>query len=756
MRISVLNITHGLIPDEEVQAAIRAVNRQIAEDFAPYWSVTGRLRLEGASTSQPDSDNPVDMQGEAIVYLWDECNVANALGYHEANHRGIPCGFVFIEIATELGEPWTVTFSHEVLEMLGDREANLLVQGPHPDPAEHGREVYHWREMCDAVQDDSYLIDNVRVSNFVLPLYFTEHLEAGHRNDFLGARGLKSFGVNPGGYIGFYDPKLGSHETWSDESKTDIHGRPVSGRRLEYKDKARQVRRGNRYSGLTAKSPENIVRLTKSRARKLALSSTDISIKSNRAIALNTAVPPLSQSPERRGYFAYDIRADSGFVDSEIKDSDFDEIGAIEILHGDAAATLTIDVDHAEDERVIALVEINGVLLAKAPKSGKGKSTFEIRVRASGDAERRGSLLGDISKTVVRFLKHTLSDVVGKALKEDLPDLLARLVEKALFHKSQPGKIQELVLLDSPLNGSLAKFQDLKGDLKPRGHYLLLIHGIFSSPSGAFHELLLSRDNDDMPKMLAGHYDKIIAFDHWTVAKDTLQNATELTALLPKGCTVDIVCHSRGAGVTRCLLEHPELRDAVNSKNIKARKVMFVAGANQGSPLASPNRIDVLVNVFSILSSVTTAYFPFVKLATLLLKAVQYGVKRFPGIEAMSPQSPILTALDKPVNQLDAEYIYMRSNYEPEGELLKLLDEAGIDEYVFHGRRNDAVVPFTGAGKFDKHVVATIKVEAGPQFGVKKSGHVFHTEFFKQRAVRDSLLEQLRGIGTTEVPASNS
>ena len=39
--------------------------------------------------------------------------------------------------------------------------------------------------MCDAVQAETYEIDEVDVSNFVLPLYFTGGDELGGRNDFL-------------------------------------------------------------------------------------------------------------------------------------------------------------------------------------------------------------------------------------------------------------------------------------------------------------------------------------------------------------------------------------------------------------------------------------------------------------------------------------------------------------------------------------------------------------------------------------------
>ena len=94
-----------------------------------------------------------------------------------------------------------MTFSHEALELIGNPEVNLLVQGPNPtDPNKY---VFHWYEMCDAVQSETYKIDGIEVSNFLLPLYFTGGEEAGGRNDFLGriynGKTLASFGINPGG-----------------------------------------------------------------------------------------------------------------------------------------------------------------------------------------------------------------------------------------------------------------------------------------------------------------------------------------------------------------------------------------------------------------------------------------------------------------------------------------------------------------------------------------------------------------------------
>jgi phospholipase C len=215
--ISIINRSNS-IADADLQRVVRAINRQIAEDFEPYWSFGAMLRLEGSIGKEPDKDKLPELRGDAVIYLWDKTDMEGALGYHEANASGIPYGFVFTELSKQLGEEWTVTLSHEALEMVGDAQGNLLIQGVHPsDPTV---EVFHWFEMCDAVQSQTYKIDGVKLSNFVLPLYFTLEEQQGGRNDFLGTKNrrgkvLESFGVAAGGYIGFYDPRKRAHDTYS-------------------------------------------------------------------------------------------------------------------------------------------------------------------------------------------------------------------------------------------------------------------------------------------------------------------------------------------------------------------------------------------------------------------------------------------------------------------------------------------------------------------------------------------------------------
>ena len=45
--ITIINRTNGGLADQDVQGVIRAINRQIREDFEPYWSFGAQLRLEG-------------------------------------------------------------------------------------------------------------------------------------------------------------------------------------------------------------------------------------------------------------------------------------------------------------------------------------------------------------------------------------------------------------------------------------------------------------------------------------------------------------------------------------------------------------------------------------------------------------------------------------------------------------------------------------------------------------------------------------
>ena len=115
-------------------------------------------------------------------------------------------GFVFVLDPSD----WTVTLSHEVLELILDPTVNIFVPGP--DPQNASNIVLHTYEACDAVERISYDIDGIVVSDFLTPSYFTIGDAPGTRNDFLGV-GVPSFGVTQNSHIAFLDLSTGTFET---------------------------------------------------------------------------------------------------------------------------------------------------------------------------------------------------------------------------------------------------------------------------------------------------------------------------------------------------------------------------------------------------------------------------------------------------------------------------------------------------------------------------------------------------------------
>ena len=74
-------------------------------------------------------------RGELLTEGWWQISVtdnpdqAGALGYHELTSRGTPLGKVFAGLDLQSGGSWTVTLSHELLEMLADPWINWCAQG---------------------------------------------------------------------------------------------------------------------------------------------------------------------------------------------------------------------------------------------------------------------------------------------------------------------------------------------------------------------------------------------------------------------------------------------------------------------------------------------------------------------------------------------------------------------------------------------------------------------------------------------------
>lgn len=212
--IAIINFSRR--SDQEVQDAIRAINRQVREDFMPLWGSGRSLKMKPSSFNPSDSDTPAKdpVEADSVIYLVDEASVEGALDYHDMNARETPVGFVFV-----LGDDWTVTLSHEVLEMILDPTVNIFIPGPDLRALDDdSRWLLHAYEACRAVERSAYEIDLIGVSNFVTPTYFRASDAPRTRNDFLGI-GVESFGVTEGSQLGVIDPDTGEwFEIWGSET----------------------------------------------------------------------------------------------------------------------------------------------------------------------------------------------------------------------------------------------------------------------------------------------------------------------------------------------------------------------------------------------------------------------------------------------------------------------------------------------------------------------------------------------------------
>jgi hypothetical protein len=191
--VAVKNLS-TVVKNSELTQALPAFQKQVSMDFcgAAGWGIDAKLEIVGAKDRLPS--------GAWLLGVFDEAEQAGALGYHDLTRHGQPFGKVFAKTTLDDNGKWTVTFTHELLEMLADPNINLCA---FDDTA---RRLYAY-EVCDAVEADAlgYVIDGVTVTDFVLPGWF-EPQHVSRTESFAFKSKVKGpFHLLPGGYIGYFD-----------------------------------------------------------------------------------------------------------------------------------------------------------------------------------------------------------------------------------------------------------------------------------------------------------------------------------------------------------------------------------------------------------------------------------------------------------------------------------------------------------------------------------------------------------------------
>jgi hypothetical protein len=207
--VSILNRSNRrFVQDGELADFVRhALQAQVSEDFAPHWRVDADVKF--VRKPRP---------GSWWLVILDNTDQQNWLGYH-LTEDGLPLAKVFAETVHSAGNNWTVSVSHELLEMLADPYCNRMVSDPPFDPAnlpEEGQRnaCFYALEVCDPCSADA---DGYRkgrgshtVSDFVLPNWFEsdtkQHQIADYNRKIRGP-----FNLANGGYVGVYSMQRKEH-----------------------------------------------------------------------------------------------------------------------------------------------------------------------------------------------------------------------------------------------------------------------------------------------------------------------------------------------------------------------------------------------------------------------------------------------------------------------------------------------------------------------------------------------------------------
>lgn len=156
----------------DVARVAAALQRQATRDFGPIWDVKASVNAFPSLKDVPTGYWPMIVQ--------QDINTPGAAGVHE-DKNGQPFALI------AMSDSWSLTASHEMLEMLGDPFGRRTVPGKSPKRGQ-GR-VEFLVEVCDPSesQDFSYQVNGVLVSDFYTPHFFDPHNAAGIQYSFTGA-----------------------------------------------------------------------------------------------------------------------------------------------------------------------------------------------------------------------------------------------------------------------------------------------------------------------------------------------------------------------------------------------------------------------------------------------------------------------------------------------------------------------------------------------------------------------------------------
>src|SRR5258708_38573012 len=245
-----------------------AINLKANRDLQNIWNISATV----TALADPESIEP----GVLPIFIVDDLGQDGATGLHLTDHKQ-PYALV------DAGPTWSLTASHECLEMLVDPSGNRLVPSSAITVAggkveDVTTEKFEYLvEVADPSEDpaNAYMIDEVLVSDFYTPHYFDPVASPGVRYSFTG-RIKRPREILSGGYISWLNPARGTMQQlrWFGKPQiVDLPGHPTQSERGTLRGFAdAHTRPPKRLSHLAARS--HAVTHQKQRAQWLQTAST--------------------------------------------------------------------------------------------------------------------------------------------------------------------------------------------------------------------------------------------------------------------------------------------------------------------------------------------------------------------------------------------------------------------------------------------------------------------------------------------------
>ena len=383
-----------------------------------------------------------------------------------------------------------------------------------------------------------------------------------------------------------------------------------------------------------------------------------------------------------------------------------------------------------------------------------GDDSFQLPLTVTDSRSERGIVQQIALKFVNLFTK--------KAAATGMEALAKDLEEKHL------GKLRGLVRVTPSFDLVPFTAAELQGKLEP---VLVFIHGTNSSSAGSFGEL----PGTDLWNYITLKYSNVLAFQHETMTKSPLQNAVELISQLPAEAEIHLITHSRGGLVGEILARCSgtgqgaigfseketeylkkegrdadvayigQLQEAYRKNRFRVSRFVRVACPSGGTTILS-KRLDHFFNIsLNLIGAATglSANPVYIAMKNLLTAVIDQknDVNVLPGLEAMKPDSPFITAINNQDTTVDRPVVAISGNCKAKVNFKALLILA---EKLFFFEDNDLVVN-------TKSMYAGSQRSVKLQYFFDEGTDVDHFHYFKNKKTNTAIQLALQASQPAEM-----